>query len=45
MRSFASKYAPSQCLVVNRTLKATVRFMTIWDLMLETPETLLAPPG
>ena len=52
MRSFASKYAPSQCLVVNRTFKATVplkpttvRFMTIWDLMLETPETLLAPPG
>ncbi len=52
MRSFASKYAPSQYLVVNRILKAnvplkptTIRFMTTWELMREAPEALLALPG
>ncbi|ADH86503.1 ATP-binding protein [Desulfurivibrio alkaliphilus] len=39
---FVAKYAPVRCLVINKSLRATatlrdteVRFMTIWDLMLE----------
>lgn len=42
LRGFITKYAPLRCLVINRSLQATitlddteVRFMTIWDLMLE----------
>jgi hypothetical protein len=39
---FIEKYRPTRCLVVNRSLQATarlrdteVRFLTIWDLLLE----------
>ena len=39
---FSGKYNPERCLVVNRSLRTTVhvrktevRFMTIWDLLLE----------
>ena len=39
---FADKYKPERCLVVNRNLRTIahvrgteVRFMTIWDLLLE----------
>ncbi len=39
---FSSKYKPERCLVINRSLQATanlqeteVRFMTVWDLLLE----------
>lgn len=47
---FVAKYRPTRCLVVNRSLRATVRmgdtevrFMTIWDLLLD--DSVVMPEG